>query len=132
MTDARGPEDRRSADGHQATHVLRFSFDPGSGVCLWSMNRAANDRFGYPVDSESLPVSENLRRRLDWLAAWHATSIDWDYPPDPSPWSEDERARFAAESGRVLAELREALGPDYQVLDGRAPWESTPAQPPPG
>jgi hypothetical protein len=98
---------------------LRFFFDPGAGVCLWSGNDAARERFGYPVENRSLPVPENLWRLLEHLCAWHATSIDWSYPPDPSPWTPAERHRFDESASAALEQLRTALGPEFLVVDER-------------
>ena len=102
-----------------AKYRLRFFFDAGSGTCLWSNNAAAHDRFGYPVDLSTLPVPENLWRKAVHVTCWYDTSIDWEYPPDPSPWSAEESARFDAAADSLLAQLREALGPDFEVADER-------------
>jgi hypothetical protein len=96
---------------------LRFFFDPRGEPCLWAGNEAALLAYGYPVETEKLPLSENVHRRLNYLCAWYATSIDWDYPSGPSPWDEQERARFAAEVSRFLPVLRAELGPDYEIVD---------------
>lgn len=40
---------------------LRFFFDTGSGVCLWTANDAAREIYDYPVSMEALPVSELIR-----------------------------------------------------------------------
>jgi hypothetical protein len=71
-----------------ATNRLRNFFDPGGGICLWSANDAARERFGYPVEARSLPLTENTWRRVAYLCAWYDTSIDWRYPPHASPWEE--------------------------------------------
>ena len=60
-----------------------------------------------PVDARDLPRPENTQRRLVYLAAWYDTSIDWNDPPDPSPWDEAERQRFNTEAQEWLATLRE-------------------------
>ncbi len=96
---------------------FRYFFDAGSGTCLWSANEAAKQRFGYPVESNSLPLPENIGRRLVYLTAWYDTSIDWNYPPDPSPWDESELARFNSEAQRMLALVREQLGSDFEIVD---------------
>ena|SRR5262245_60553946 len=100
-----------------ARYRLRYFFDPGADICLWAANDSARERFGYPVDASRLHLSENTSRRVRYLAAWHHTSIDWEYPPDPSPWDANERARFDAEAQRLLALLREELGPAFEILD---------------
>ena len=40
------------------TYLIRFSFDPGSGVCLWAKNEAAREKFGYPIEHWELPLRE--------------------------------------------------------------------------
>lgn len=100
-----------------AKYQLRYSFDPGAGVCLWAANDAARERFDYPVDAQDLPLPENTRRRVWYICAWFDTCIDWDYPPLPSPWSREERERFNAEAQGLLTLLREQLGPEFEVID---------------
>ena len=45
------------------TYKLKYMFDWGSGVCLWSSNDKAKEKFGdYPIEEmEKLPVSAELR-----------------------------------------------------------------------
>jgi len=116
---------------------LRYFFGYGSGVCLWTGNDVALNRFGdYAIDTEALPLSANTRHWLQHLIAWYDTGLDWDDPGDgASPWSDEERARFnlAAQAGfRRLAqelpaevyELSDESGtqapsdtpPDYELL----------------
>jgi len=100
-----------------AKYHLRYFFDPGASICLWSSNDAARQKFDYAVNASDLPLPENTQRRLVYLAAWYDTSIDWNYPPDPSPWDEAERQRFNTEAQKWLATLREELGPDFEIED---------------
>ena len=82
---------------------LRYFFGYGSGVCLWTGNDVALNRFGdYAIDTEALPLSANTRHWLQHLIAWYDTGLDWDDPGGgASPWSDEERARFnlAAQAG---------------------------------
>jgi hypothetical protein len=96
---------------------LRFFFDPGGGICLWSANDAARERFAYAVDPRSLGLPESLLRRVFYLCAWYDTSIDWNYPPDPSPWGADERDRFNSEAQKLLKKLREQLVLEFEIVD---------------
>jgi hypothetical protein len=100
-------------------YKFRYFFDPGSGVCLWSGDDGTRERFDYPVESRKLPLSGNLQRRLDYVVAWYDTAINWDYPPDPSPWSDEEWTRFRGETDALLGALRQALGPDFEIVDER-------------
>lgn len=60
--------------------VLRYFFDPGSGVCLWSGNAEAEARWGYAVDHAALPLRDGTRRFLQELVVRFDTSIDWSDP----------------------------------------------------
>ncbi len=98
-------------------YVFRYFFDPGSGICLWSGNDAARAQFDYPVELSDLGLSDDLLRQAVDLLAWYDTSIDWNYPPNPSPWSESEVIRFRDESQNLLAMLRQELGPEFEIRD---------------
>lgn len=96
---------------------LRFFFSPGSAVCLWSDNAAAREKWDYSIDVQQLPLPENLWRFALHLCAWHDTSIDWDYPPGPSPWAAAERGRFNRAAQDFLSVLRGQLGDEFEVID---------------
>ena len=98
-------------------YLLRYFFDYGSGVCLWSANDAARNKFTYAVDHNSLSLSVNLVKEVNHLITWHDTSIDWDSPAGPSPWSEDERGLFNSTAQRLHISLKNALGPDFDIRD---------------
>jgi hypothetical protein len=100
-----------------ATYRLRFFFDPGGGICLWAGNDAARERFGYPIDARSLSLPENTWRRVYYLCSWYDTTIDWNYPPDPSPWDTAERDRFRQEAQNLLTQLRVQLGAEFEIVD---------------
>lgn len=99
------------------TYRFRFFFDAGTGACLWAANDAARARFDYPTECRDLPISENLQRYLYYLAAWYDTSIDWNYPPDPSPWTQDEASSFNDAVKQLLPRLRNELGHQFEIVD---------------
>jgi hypothetical protein len=100
-------------------YELRYFFDPGSGICLWASSEQAREKFGYPVDHWSLPLSENTRRWLNYLIAWFDTSIDWSAPGNSNDrWTTEELERFRSASRNGLALIREELHrQDFVVLD---------------
>jgi len=99
--------------------LLRFFFDPGSGICLWAGNDAAREQFGYAVAASSLPIPDNLHREIEGACSDFNTSIDWANPAGPSPWSPTERAAFDARADQLLSHVRLALGPPFEVRDER-------------
>lgn len=95
----------------------RFFFDAGSGTPLWSDNDAARERFDYPIELDELPVSDDLRAELVRLVEAYDTSIDRDYPPDPTPWSAERCDRFNREVRAALGRLRAELAPAWVIGD---------------
>src|SRR5690348_1620283 len=66
-------------------YVVRLMFEWGGG-CLWGGNRATNEAFDVGPIEDRLPLSPDTRRRLEALSSWHDGALNWEYPPDPSPW----------------------------------------------
>ncbi|AWB32700.1 hypothetical protein DBV39_02075 [Orrella marina] len=97
---------------------LRYFFDAGSGVCLWSGDDATEAQYGFAIDADDLPLSINTRQWLRYLIAWFDTSLDWDDAGGPARWSAEEQTRFrlAAQDGfsRLQHELASA---GYDVFD---------------
>ena len=98
-----------------ALYKLRYFFSAGSDICLWSENSEARERFDYPVKLSQLNLSENLQRKALHLMEWYDTSIGWSYPPNPSPWSEEERERFDLAAQQLYEELCESLGIEFSI-----------------
>jgi hypothetical protein len=73
-------------------------------------------RGGFGPIEDRLPLSLPTRRRLQELSAWHDGALNWDYPPDPSPWSSAERKRFEQATSEMLAVIRAELGPQFEVF----------------
>jgi hypothetical protein len=99
------------------TYKLRYFFDPGSGICLWSENDVARDRFGYPVDINGLGLTLSLMAQAKELATRFDTSIDWENPSGPSPWSNEKRAQFETDAADFLRALREHVGAAFEIRD---------------
>jgi hypothetical protein len=96
--------------------AARFFFDAGSGTVLWAVPGPHTGQ-QYALDPRQLPVSEALRDQLASLAAQYDTSLNWDYPPDPGPWREPQCRSFNRSVHQSIQQLREELGPTWQVHD---------------
>nr|WP_223244243.1 hypothetical protein [Streptomyces sp. CBMA156] len=95
---------------------MRFFFESGSvGSVLWPED--PESPYGCPAGLELLPLGAGLRAELTELSQWYQTSIDWDYPPDPSPWGQEEKDRFNARARAALDAVRRELGPGWAVVD---------------
>ena len=85
------------------------------GGCLWCRNDAARAAFDVGPVEDVLPISDKVRERLNELSEWHDTELNWDYPPDPGPWSQEEYERFDTAALELLSSIQEELGPEYEV-----------------
>ena len=75
---------------------LKYMFDWGSGVCVWTTNDAGKERFkDYPVETSLLPISEELKNHLEHLISWYDEALDWDNPGGDLLWSEKQIARHS-------------------------------------
>ena len=93
---------------------LRFFFEPASS-CVWSANDAAQEKFGYAIEVDSLPISEDLKKILADLTEEYATYLNWDSPADPSLWSEEKKSRFIGSAHMAYERFAKELGESYEV-----------------
>jgi hypothetical protein len=107
----------------EARYVLRFFFDAGSGVCLWSGNKAAEERFDYPVETAKLGLPPDLEREIEQLITDYDADFPWDDPGTRDPKRLEflrlNEAGINRRADALLPRLREALGPDFEVVDQR-------------
>ncbi|MEU1181566.1 hypothetical protein ABZ464_28770 [Streptomyces sp. NPDC005820] len=96
-------------------HYLRFFFEAGVDIPLWPEDMGSP--YGYPCEPERLPVSPATRAELARLSRSYQSSIDWDYPPNPSPWSDGEWQVFKEHAHTALEALRRELGAGWVVRD---------------
>ncbi|MCF3106257.1 hypothetical protein IPZ58_32490 [Streptomyces roseoverticillatus] len=102
---------------------LRFFFEAGvPHTPLWPGPQHDPDvgsPYGSPCELERLPISTAMRTELARLCEWYRSSIDWEYPPDPSPWTEEQWTLFRQQADAALDALRQELGDDWTVEDRR-------------
>ena len=95
---------------------LRYIFEY-DGYCLWANNDEALDQFGYCVHNKDLPLSNNTIQLLDALGDEFHTSLNWDDPAGPSPWTEEHREDFFNRATKAYEILVNELGPDFEVVN---------------
>lgn len=95
---------------------LKFMFDWGSGVCFWSENDKAYEVFkGYPVNTDDLPISSDLKERIDALIIRHDEALNWDNPSDDLLWDDNQVKKFLKEAKDLYLELCAELGDEYEI-----------------
>jgi hypothetical protein len=97
-------------------YKIRFWFE-WRGGCFWSANKEALERFGYPICPERLPLSPETVARAKELGAWHDTALNWDYPPDPGPWRQEECDRFNSAAKEFFEVVSEELGDEFELVN---------------
>jgi len=96
--------------------MIRYWFEWKAG-CFWSANEATRERFGSLIPPEELPLSEGTIKRANELVDWHDQALNWEYPPDPGPWRQDECERFNQAAKVLLITVRQELGDHFEVID---------------
>ena len=96
---------------------LKFMFDYGEiYTCIWN-DEPTDEYYGCPMHLDELPLSDGLRADIVQMCEEFQSSLDWEYPPDPSPWTQEHMQDFMARSkaayNRVVAELGDAYTVEY-------------------
>ena len=94
---------------------MKYMFDFASGVCVWSVNTAARERYGYPVKAEALPISNELVYTLRDLIARYDNALNWADPASGFLWSDGEKRLWHDEARAAYKKLCSELGPDYSI-----------------
>ena len=89
--------------------TIRFFFDWGAYDCFWG---GEEDLIPY----EWLGISEELETTLRDMAKEFQTALDWEYPPDPSPWSEEHKKDFLERAEKVYERILAEIGDEYEVI----------------
>ncbi len=97
-------------------YKLKFMFDWGSGVCLWSANDNAEDKFGdYPIETAELPISQKLKDNLERLIECHDEAFNWNDPSGNLLWDDGQIREFLVLAKKLYLLLCDELGEEYEV-----------------
>ena len=100
--------------------IIKFAFEYGSDFsCIWGVNKDSVDKFGgYLIEHEWLGISKELDLKMQELCVEFQSSLNWDYPPDPSPWTEEHWLDFKKKARQAYDDLVKELGDEYKVIYG--------------
>lgn len=99
-----------------AKYILKYWFEHG-GTCLWSVNAHAKKTFNYAISNEKLPISKKLADELYALETEYHGYLDWDYPPNPSPWTSNQKSDFKNRANETCLKLVSELGTDFEIIN---------------
>jgi hypothetical protein len=98
--------------------VFRYWFEYSGGTALWANDDATRAEFSGGVSwvaPERLPLSREVVARIHELQEWFDRSLNWDYPPDPGPWRQDECDRFNRAARELYDAITRELGSTFVV-----------------
>ncbi|MCE5228763.1 hypothetical protein LLG95_04105 [bacterium] len=96
--------------------ILNYWFDWGEKSPLWPKDFDLIDTLSNPADLRKLGLSEDLIREIEETAAWHNTALNWNYPPDPSPWRQEECDRFNKKARELFENISKELEGRFIVI----------------
>ncbi len=99
-------------------YVIRVWFEWG-GESLWAGDEATRARFGYPIDPERLPLTEETKAKAIKLGRWHDTRLNWSIPTAPFLWKQEECERFNQEYREFLEAFISELDDDFEIIDAQ-------------
>ncbi len=86
-------------------------------TCFWSADDETREHFECNIEPEYLPLSPATIQKVYELIEWHDTALNWEYPPHPGSWRQDECDRFNRAAKDLLAVVREELKGYFTVID---------------
>ncbi len=99
-------------------YKIRFFYDWGCSDPFWNSNEAAKAKFGVGAISPGLlGLSHRTTEKIYALAEWHDTALNWDYPPHPGPWRQEECDSFKAAIEALLEDIHAELSEEYELID---------------
>lgn len=98
------------------TYLIRFWFDHG-GICMWGMNELTKEKYGYAIENDQLPITNELIRILDKLNDDYEDSLNWSNPIESAPWTKEDRAAFRKTANEAYQALQKELGQEYEVIN---------------
>lgn len=95
-------------------YVLDYWFE-WRGPCLWGGNIKAQEKYDYAINIDDLPLSPQIKERVEAMIRWHDTALDWDNPGGDSPWTDEESERFEKAATELYEDLKKELGDKYEI-----------------
>ena len=97
---------------------IRILFDYGAhDSCFWNDEPTDRENYGSHIDVDDLPLSNSTKCTIKALCAEYQTSLNWAYPPDPSPWTTEQAETFIQRAKECVAHIFHELGDAFTLID---------------
>ena len=97
-------------------YVIKF-MPEYCATCLWSVNDAAHNDFGYPIMYEDLKLSNPLIERLEKFDDGVMDILNWKEPNGPLNLTYEEQMELYKEGCELLKLVTVELGDDYEIIN---------------
>jgi len=99
-----------------ALYEFTFHFTHADG-CLWGANDAAKREYGYFIDINKLPLSDNTKEEIHNLYREYDTRFDWSIMVELWGWR--KKHQFRQKTKNLLKVLSDELGENYTIKTDR-------------
>jgi len=108
----------------QISFFYEYHFDSP----FWAENEIAYPRFdvGEEIAPEELGLSAEISGQIRHMSMWHDTAINWNYPPNPRLWRQEECDRFNTAIDNLLASIRSELREEFEIIDRQHRYNEDP------
>jgi len=98
------------------TYKLNFWFEWLADTCFQAADVVTSEKFGIGmIAPERLPLKQETITQVKLLSQWHDTSLNWDYPPNPGLWRQEECNRFNAAAKQLFDTITVELGETFEI-----------------
>jgi hypothetical protein len=97
-------------------YSIHFFFDYGT-ACFWAGNDRTREHFGIYIPPEKLPLSSETIAIVHSLAELFYTSLNQEYPLDPSPWRQAQCDYFNQVVDALFQTAKTELGDEFELVD---------------
>jgi len=87
------------------------------GACLWGLNKAAREKYGYFIDIDELPLTKQTKAELRNMLQEFDKRIDWE--KGGKRWSWLDEHRFKRRARAFCEVIRAELGSEYIVKNDK-------------
>jgi len=95
-------------------YKLKLMFEWGGGT-LWCDNDLSLEKFDVGPIEKRLSLSSETIKKLEELTEIHDEALDWEYPPNPSKWTEQQFRDFDANVEVMMNQIEKELGDEFSV-----------------
>lgn len=100
-----------------AMYTIRYYFEYMADTCLWGGDAVTREKFGINIDPQELPLTDTTEGAIRAMATRWQTSLNWENPAEPSPWSQADFDAFFVEAEDLYTQIRAELNDQFELVN---------------